>query len=87
MGCSGDGGPASAATLNAPWDLSIDRGGNLYIADFNSYRIRKINSMGIISTYAGTLWAGYTGEGGYATASLLNNPSVGGLGHVAYGKI
>lgn len=53
-GVSGDGGPASAALLYNPCDVAFDAAGNLYIADQNNYRIRKISSTtGYISTYAG----------------------------------
>ncbi len=73
-GYSGDGGAATAATLNAPTGLAVDASGNLYIADFVNSVIRKRTSSGIISTYAGTGSAGYTGDGGAATSAQLRNP-------------
>lgn len=51
-GLSGDGGPASKATLNSPAELTFDRAGNMYIADNGNNRVRKVTSAGVISTYA-----------------------------------
>ena len=73
-GFSGDGGPASAAYLNNPMEVVTDAAGNLYIADANNNRIRKINTSGIISTIAGNVIAGFSGDGSAATAAELNNP-------------
>jgi sugar lactone lactonase YvrE len=50
---SGDGGPASAAQLNAPTGVAVDSAGNVYIADFNNRRIRKVSADGTMSTFAG----------------------------------
>ena len=74
-GFSGDGGPASTAQLNAPADIAIDATGNIYFADVNNNRIRKINSEGMITTTAGTGVAGYNGDSIAATAAQLNAPS------------
>lgn len=71
---SGDGGPATAAELNVPIPLVADGNGNIYIGDFVNQRIRKVNTSGIISTVAGTGTAGYSGDGGPATAADLNYP-------------
>jgi len=49
----GDGGPATSACLNNPYDVFVDGPGNLYIADTGNNRIRKVNTAGIISTVAG----------------------------------
>lgn len=73
-GYTGDGGPASQATLNAPADLAVDAAGNLYIADIGNHVIRMINPAGIISTVAGMGAAGYSGDGGPARSALLNRP-------------
>ena len=71
---SGDGGAATAAELNLPNNIAIDNHGNVFIADQHNYRIRKINSAGIIRTIAGTDSAGYSGDSGPATLARLNSP-------------
>lgn len=74
-GFSGDGGAATAAKLYAPYDVTLDTAGNLYIADVSNNRIRKVNvKTGIISTVAGTGAAGFSGDGGAATAAKLYQP-------------
>ena len=72
-GNSGDGGAATSAKLNLPSGIFADTNGNLYIAD--QQRIRMVNSVGIITTFAGTGTAGNSGDGGPATNAKLNNPS------------
>ena len=74
-GYSGDGGPATAAELNNPTDVFKDAAGNIYIADRDNDRIRKVNTAGIISTVAGTGTAGYTGDGGSALLAKLKKPN------------
>jgi len=74
-GFSGDGGPATAATLSGLEGICIDAAGNLYVAERWSARVRKISAAtGIITTFAGTGVPGYGGDGGPATADTLNNP-------------
>ncbi len=73
-GFGGDGGAASAAQLNSPAELAVDSAGNLYIADYNNHRIRKIDASGDISTVAGTGTAGFSGDGGAATSAEIANP-------------
>lgn len=70
-GFSGDGGVATAATLNAPANIAIDAAGNLFIADLGNYRIRKIDPSGVISTYVGNGTSGYSGDGGIATSAQI----------------
>ena len=70
----GDGGAATAARLNTPAGVALDGAGNLYIADTLSDRIRKVDSAGVITTVAGTGTAGFSGDGGAATAAQLNTP-------------
>lgn len=71
-GYTGDGGPASAATLQFPGGLAMDKAGNLYIADSLNGVVRRITPGGLISTIAG---AGFlsptTGDGGPALAAQL----------------
>ena len=74
-GYSGDGSAATSAELNDPTDVAIDSSGNIYIADYNNNRIRKVNTSGVISTYAGTGTWGYSGDSGQATSAELANPS------------
>lgn len=73
-GYSGDGGPATAAEIDGPNKISFDALGNLYFVDGFNSRIRKIDTAGIISTVAGSGVAGYSGDGGLATAAQLNLP-------------
>ena len=70
---TGDGGPATAAALNYPIDIAVDGAGNIFIADRNNFCIRKINSSGIISTFAGTGTTSYSGDGGAATAAGISD--------------
>ncbi len=72
-GFSGDGGSATAAKLNGPYAVAFDGGGNVIIADNNNFRIREINTAGIITTIAGTGTAGFGGDGGPATAAMINS--------------
>ncbi|MCI0462179.1 MAG: hypothetical protein L0Z62_34945, partial [Gemmataceae bacterium] len=68
-------GEARCAALTFPTSLALDRQGNLYMADRDNDRIRKITSEGRISTVAGSGWAGaqlFTGDGGPATQAHLN---------------
>ena len=73
-GYTGDGGAATSAELNDPTGIYVDSSGNLFIADSKNAVIRKVNSSGIISTFAGNGTAGSTGNGGQATAAELNKP-------------
>jgi uncharacterized protein (TIGR03437 family) len=74
-GFSGDGGPATSATLNNPAGIAIDASGNLFIADIDNYRIREVSAAGIISTVAGNGTAGFSGDGGPALSAELSDPS------------
>jgi len=71
FGFSGDGGPATKAALNFPSGVALDSAGNLYFADKGNNRVRKVDTKGIISTFAGTGTAGFSGDGGPATSAKL----------------
>ena len=71
---SGDGGQAVNATLGVIEGIARDALGNLFIADTTNHRIRKVDSSGIITTVAGTGAAGFSGDGGPATAAQLSSP-------------
>ena len=74
-GFAGDGGPATEARLNGPFDVAFDRNGNLYFSDTFNHRIRRVEAAtGLISTIAGNGEAGYSGDGGRATEAALNEP-------------
>ena len=72
---NGDGGPATAAELNYPIDVTMDAIGNLYIADMVNNRIRKIDALGIINTIAGDGFGSYNGDGIPATNAEINMPT------------
>jgi len=85
-GFSGDGGTATAAELKSPRGVAVSGAGDLYIADTNNYRVRRVAAgTQVISTVAGTGVAGFSGDGGLATAAQLVNPhgvAVDGAGHI-----
>ncbi len=68
----GDGLVATSAMLNNPNNICFDLHGNLYITDGNE-RIRKVNTLGIISTFAGTGLGGYSGDGGLADTAKIED--------------
>jgi hypothetical protein len=74
-GFSGDGGPATSAKFAYPVGLAIDKHGNMYISDMGNNRIRKVNALGVISTYVGNGVAGYGGDGGPATSAVIKSPN------------
>lgn len=73
FGFSGDGSTATLANLGQVRQVAVDASGNLYIADLDNQRIRKVTA-GNITTIAGTGIAGFSGDGGLATLAMLNNP-------------
>jgi sugar lactone lactonase YvrE len=75
FGFSGDNGSANVAQLNFPQGVAIDRTGNVYIADTNNHRIRRVETSGRITTFAGIGTAGFAGDGDFAALSQLNQPT------------
>ena len=73
-GFSGDGSGGLGAQLDDPHDVVIDAAGNVYIADTLNARIRKVDTSGNISTYAGVGTTGYSGDGGPAVNAQLWYP-------------
>ena len=73
-GFSGDGGPAISAELYYPNAVAVDSIGNIYIADLDNERIRKVDTLGIITTIAGNGISGYSGDGGPADTAELGFP-------------
>ncbi len=80
-GYTGDNGPATSATLNAPFTMVVDHAENIFIADTNNHVIREVpgvtvgpKTKGNIYTVGGKNVAGFTGDGGAATAAELNFP-------------
>ena len=75
QGYNGDGIPANTAQLSLPGAVAVDSVGNLYIADTWNNRIRKVDvSTGMISSIAGTGFAGVLGDGGPASMAQVNEP-------------
>ncbi len=74
LGYNGDNIAATSAQLNYPLGVALDSSGNMYIADSQNFRIRKVVN-GIMTTIAGTGHPGYGGDGLYSTSSLFNFPS------------
>jgi uncharacterized protein (TIGR03437 family) len=72
---TGDGGPASQATLHQPDGLVLDAAGNLFVADKINFAVRKISPNGTITTFAGTGKYGFSGDSGPATKALLSTVS------------
>ena len=72
---SGDGGQAATASLNLPRGITVDKNGNLYIADADNNRIRKVTALGVISSIAGVNIDGFTGDGGPATDAQIFFPT------------
>ena len=70
-----DGGQATATTMTSPCCAIVDSSGNIYISQPNNNVVRKVNSSGVISTYAGTGIAGYSGDGKAATSANLKYPT------------
>ena len=70
----GDGGLALSAALSDAEGVALDSSGNIFIADANDHRVRRVSPDGSISTIAGDGFPGFRGDGGPASASRLNTP-------------
>jgi sugar lactone lactonase YvrE len=75
-GFSGDGGPAIKAQLSDTiFNVALDAQGSLYIADGDNHRVRRVDTNGIISTFAGSGAETYDGDGGKAADAGLPGPN------------
>src|SRR5205814_7961110 len=72
-GSSGDAGAATSARLNSPRGIAVAANGDFYIGDRSNNKVRKVTALtGLITTYAGTGTAGYSGDGGSALLARLD---------------
>jgi streptogramin lyase len=75
QGYSGDGGPATKAQLNEPYEVRFDQQGNIFFVEMKNNLVRRVDAKtGVISTVAGTGKAGFSGDGGPATKAQLKSP-------------
>jgi uncharacterized protein (TIGR03437 family) len=70
----GDGGVATTAILSQPEGIAVDAAGNIYVADADDNRVRRISTSGVIQTIAGTGHAGFSGDGGPGSSAQINQP-------------
>ena len=73
-GATGDGGPAVSARLNAPVGVAALAEGGFLVTEYEGHRVRRVSAAGVITRVAGTGTAGFSGDGGAATAARLNQP-------------
>jgi sugar lactone lactonase YvrE len=74
-GWSGDGGPATGARLDEPFEVRFDAAGRLYWVERLSHTVRRVDpETGIVTTIAGSGHSGFSGDGGPAVAAELNDP-------------
>lgn len=72
---AGDGQPALAASFSAPHEICFDRAGHLFVVERDAHVVRRIDAnTGVVSTFAGTGEAGFSGDGGPANAAQLRQP-------------
>lgn len=75
QGYSGDGGPATDAALNEPYEVRFDKDGNMFFVEMKNHIVRRVDTKTrVISTVAGTGKQGYGGDGGSAVKATFNNP-------------
>lgn len=84
-GGAGDGKSALLASVHSPTDVAVDAHGNVYVADLQNSRIRKIDAAGVITTVAGNGTPGYSGDGGAAVNAMIDQPT--GLAFDASGNL
>lgn len=85
-GYNGDAGAAVNATLSSPYGVALDASGNIYIADYDNYVVRKVTvATGNISTFAGNGTGGYSGDNGSSLSAQLGGPM--GVAADAFGNI
>lgn len=75
FGNTGDGGSATTALLREPRGVAVDATGNVYIADTEAHAIRRVNTSGNISLFAGTGVKGFAGDNGAAAQARFNGPT------------
>ena len=74
-GYLGDGGPATVASLNEPYEVRFDSAGNMYFVEMRNHIVRRVDAKsGFVSTVAGTGEQGFSGDGGPATQATFNRP-------------
>ena len=75
QGYTGDGGPATKASLDKPYEMAWDKAGNLYFVELGNHCVRRVDAKtNIITTIAGNGKQGFSGDGGPATAAQFNQP-------------
>ena len=74
-GYTGDGGPATLATFNVIYSINADDNGNLFICDADNNCVRKVNRAGIITTFSGNGFPGFSGDGGPANLATMYQPT------------
>jgi sugar lactone lactonase YvrE len=74
QGFGGDNGLATAAQLDTPGGIAVAADGRIFIADTHNHRVRVISAAGVVTTFAGNGVAGFSGDGGLATAAQLSMP-------------
>jgi streptogramin lyase len=75
MGYTGDGGPATQARLNQPYEVRFDKAGNMYFVEMKNHVVRRVDARTkIITTVAGTGKPGFSGDGGPAAKAELSQP-------------
>jgi sugar lactone lactonase YvrE len=74
-GYAGDGGPATKALLNEPYEIRFDSEGSMYFVEMQNHLVRKVDkTSGAITTIAGTGQAGFSGDGGAAREATFRQP-------------